>query len=222
VLTKDSLDYQLGHARARDAVHRNVDFAEIAAQLQPRETILVHSAAPDRTTYLKRPDLGRQLREADRGLLLPTDIDIVFVVADGLSAAAVQERAVPTLVACFEAMKDFSIGPIVLAQQGRVALGDEIGALMRARLCAILIGERPGLTVSDSLGIYLTFDPRPGRTDSERNCISNIHAAGLGDQEAAARLAWLSREALRRRLTGVLLKEESGSSKIGSSAAPLE
>lgn len=132
------------------------------------------------------------------------------MIADGLSATAVSVNAVPTLRACLARLpKDWTVGPVVLAAQARVAFGDDAAHALGAKMVAILIGERPGLSVSDSLGIYLTFDPRPGRLESERNCISNIHGDGLSADEAAFKLAWLAGEARRRRLTGIGLKDES-------------
>lgn len=200
------LDLQTAHARARDAVHGRVDFAGLAEALAPLPTVLVHSAARDRAEYLTRPDLGRRL--AADAALAPAPCDLCFVIADGLSAAAVATHAAPLVHAARARLGDLNIGPVVLAEQGRVAIGDAIGAAMGARLVAALIGERPGLSVADSLGVYLTFDPKPGRRDSERNCISNIHGAGLGIEAAADKLAALVRGALALGLTGVGLKEE--------------
>jgi ethanolamine ammonia-lyase small subunit len=203
------LDFQLAHARARDAVHGAADFDQIAAALAPFPTIRVHSAAPDRATYLRRPDLGRRLDDDSRTALTPGEWDIAFVIADGLSAAAVQAHAAPLVQACLKRLPHLSIAPVVLASQARVALGDEVGAGLGARLVALLVGERPGLSAADSLGVYLTWAPRPGRPDSERNCISNIHAAGLPIEAAADKLCWLATEAARLKLTGVALKEDA-------------
>ena len=204
------LDFQLAHAEARDAVHAVLDRDAIAAALAPRATIAVRSAARDRTIYLKRPDLGRTLAADDLPALesAAEPCDCLFVIADGLSAVAVARHAVPVLARCLPLLDGLAIGPIVLATQARVALGDPIGAALKARLCVILIGERPGLSVADSLGAYVTFDPRTGRRDSERNCISNIHDhGGLDYDQAARKLAWLIRTALGRRVTGIALKE---------------
>lgn len=209
------LEFELAHARARDAVHSRVDFEAIAATLAPLPVVFAHSAAADRAAYLRRPDLGRRLDDDGRARLeaLPRGEkawDIVFVIADGLSATAVSVNAVPTLRACLARLpKDWTVGPVVLAAQARVAFGDDAAHALGAKMVAILIGERPGLSVSDSLGIYLTFDPRPGRLESERNCISNIHGDGLSADEAAFKLAWLAGEARRRGLTGIGLKDES-------------
>jgi ethanolamine ammonia-lyase small subunit len=201
------LDLQMAHARARDAVHGQVDWARIGADLAPLPSLTVRSAAPDRATYLRRPDLGRRLEAGEADRLPQGPLDLVFVIADGLSAAAVQNHAVATLRATQFLLREMSIGPVVLATQARVALGDCIGAAMNARVVVMLIGERPGLSAADSLGAYLTFAPAPGRRDSERNCVSNIHADGLSPQRAAGRLAWLVREALKLGMTGVGLKE---------------
>jgi ethanolamine ammonia-lyase small subunit len=201
------LDFQLAHARARDAVHGVVDFAAIEQEIgQPG--VRVDSAATSRESYLRRPDLGRRLNDASRELLKPGPYDVVFIVADGLSTA-VQRHAAPLLKLCLTDLAEWRIGPIVFAGQARVALGDEIGQRLKAALTVMLIGERPGLSVADSLGVYLTWNPRAGRNDSERNCISNIHAHGLSYESAAGRLLWLMRAAKARQLTGVGLKEEA-------------
>jgi ethanolamine ammonia-lyase small subunit len=205
------LDFQLAHAQARDAVHTALEVDLLAGQLAPLPVLRVRSAAADRGLYLRRPDLGRRLAPECREGLAPSGKDIVFVIGDGLSARAVQRHAVPLLRACLERLQGISVAPVVIATQARVALGDEIGGLLGARLCAVLIGERPGLSVADSLGVYLTHAPRLGRADSERNCISNIHGAGgLSYAAAADKLVWLMRQALIRRLTGVQLKDDAG------------
>lgn len=201
--TKAMLDFELAHSRARDAVRGAVDFEALARRLD-RPSILVRSQATDRLTFLRRPDLGRRL---DPACDLPRgEHDIAFVLADGLSAKAVEAHALPLLQSCLARLEDWRIAPIVLAEQARVALGDEIGARLNAACVAVLIGERPGLSAADSLGVYLTWNPRPGRQDSERNCISNIHGGGLGCEAAARMLAWLLNEARRRKLSGVGLK----------------
>jgi ethanolamine ammonia-lyase small subunit len=201
------LDFQLAHARARDAVHGQVDFAALAEAIgQP--ALRVDSAAASRESYLRRPDLGRRLDAASREKLKPGPYDAVFIVADGLSTA-VRRHAAPLLKLCLPELTDWRIGPVILAAQARVALGDEIGQLTGAALSVMLIGERPGLSVADSLGVYLTWDPRGGRTDAERNCISNIHEHGLSYEAAAGRLLWLMRAARAGKLTGVGLKEEA-------------
>lgn len=209
--TKALLEFQLAHARARDAVHSAVDFDRLAADLSPLETVRVHSAAPDRPTYLRRPDLGRRLDPASAARLTAGEWDLLFVIADGLSAAAVQVNAAPLVRACTARLGHLRIGPVVLAEQARVALGDEVASAMGARLVALLVGERPGLSAAESLGVYLTWDPKPGRANSERNCISNIHSGGLSIQMAADKLCWLATEAARLKLTGVALKEDAPS-----------
>jgi ethanolamine ammonia-lyase small subunit len=206
------LDFQLAHAEARDAVHAALDVDVLAAALAPRKTIFVRSAVTDRSLYLRRPDLGRSLDPSSRVPLEAAagSYDCVFVIADGLSAVAVQRHAVPLLEHCLPRLQALSIAPLVIATQARVALGDAVGESLRARLCIVLIGERPGLSVADSLGAYITFDPKVGRRDSERNCISNIHTAGgLAPELAASKLTWLMREALARKLTGTGLKDEA-------------
>lgn len=201
------LDFQLAHARARDAVHGQVDFAALSKEIGT-PSIRVDSAAASRDSYLRRPDLGRRLDAASRDRLKPGPYDAVFIVGDGLSTA-VRNHAAPLLRLCLPELKEWRLGPVILAGQARVALGDEIGELMGAALTVMLIGERPGLSVADSLGVYLTWQPRIGRNDSERNCISNIHGHGLSYQAAAGRLLWLMRAAKARQLTGVGLKEEA-------------
>jgi ethanolamine ammonia-lyase small subunit len=204
------LDFQLAHAEARDAVHAMLDIGALKDALAPLETIAVQSAASDRTIYLKRPDLGRALSAEDRAALERTakPCDCLFVIADGLSAVAVARHAVSVITRCLPLLDGLAIGPVVLATQARVALGDPVGAALKARLCVMLIGERPGLSVADSLGAYITFEPRTGRRDSERNCISNIHDhGGLDYDQAARKLAWLIRAALNRGVTGIALKD---------------
>ena len=207
--TNEVLDLQFAHARARDAVHGAVDFARLAAELAPLRSVRIYSLAVGRSTYLARPDLGRRVDPAALASLPSTGCDICFVIADGLSASAVEGHALPVLKACLKRLSKFKIGRVVFADQARVALADEVGERMKARLSVILIGERPGLSVPDSLGAYLTYGPRVGRRDSERNCVSNIHADGLSYEAAADKIAWLAREALRLGLTGVDLKDEA-------------
>ncbi|WP_246135260.1 ethanolamine ammonia-lyase subunit EutC [Novosphingobium sediminis] len=206
------LDFQLAHARARDAVHAALDTAALEAELAPLPVLHVASDAPDRATYLRRPDLGRRLSEQSAALLAAAKgkrCDVAFVIADGLSATGVQAGAATLLKACAARLGDLAIGPVVIARQARVALGDPIGEALGARVAVMIIGERPGLSVHDSLGIYMTFAPRPGRSDAERNCISNIHGAGgLSPNDAARTLGWLLREALRLELSGVALKDD--------------
>lgn len=207
------LDFQLAHAQARDAIYGRVGFGALAARIG-RPTRLVHSAAPDRPSFIRRPDLGRRLDSASRALLAADHRDppwdIAFIVADGLSSAAVEDHAAALLQAALPMTEGWNIAPVILAEQARVALSDEIGATLNVRLAVMLIGERPGLSVRNSLGVYITFDPRPGRADSERNCISNIHGDGLSYATAAQKLGWLMAEARRLQGTGVFLKEAAG------------
>ena len=206
--TAELLRFQWDHARARDAVWEELDPASLGLQ-----HILLRSAAPDRRTYLRRPDLGRILSEESRSRLERGSYDAAIVLADGLSAAALQRHAVPLLDELLPrlAEEDWKLAPHAVVLQGRVAIGDEIGERLGAQIVAVLIGERPGLSSPDSLGVYLTWDPRPGRTDAQRNCISNVRTEGISYREAAHRLAFLMRESRRRRLTGVELKEEGRS-----------
>lgn len=207
---REVLAFQMAHALARDAVHAPLDSAALEAAVHPHPVLHARSMAPDRGTYLRRPDLGRRLHPDSLVLPKGAACDVAFVLADGLSATAVQRHAAPVLHACLARLAGWRAAPVVIATQARVALGDEIGARLGARLVAVLIGERPGLSVPDSLGIYLTYEPQVGRRDSERNCISNIHASGgLSPEPAASKLAWLMREALARKLTGTGLKDEA-------------
>ena len=220
--TEALLGFTLDHARARDAVHAAFDVAAIISGLNEigLKAFEVASGAQDRKDYLRRPDLGRTLDQDSRQLLASRgsgSCRLAMVVGDGLSPIAVNAHAVAlvrSLVARL-AVDKLEIGHAMVATGARVALGDEIGAILGARMIVMLIGERPGLSAPDSLGAYLTFAPKPGRTDAERNCVSNIHGAGLGYDEAAFRIAWLIREGLAREITGVALKDESGSRTSG-------
>lgn len=207
--TRAVLEFQHAHALARDAVHAPFDPDRVAAQLEGIPSVRVRSGAGDRTTYLQRPDLGRRL-DPDSAEALPYGpYDVVYVIADGLSATAVHAHAAPVLRAALDRLPGWRTGPVVLAAQARVALGDAVGERMGATLVAVLIGERPGLSAADSLGVYVTYAPQAGRLDSERNCISNIRPPdGLSHAAAADKLAWLLTEARARRLTGVELKDE--------------
>ena len=216
--TKALLDFTLDHARARDAVHAAFDAPLLVAGISALGLVVseVRSRVADRRDYLRRPDLGRQLDAGSaealaRGATKPCQLAIV--IGDGLSAAAVHVHAVAlvkSLLPLLAADNGVAIGHVVVASGARVALGDEIGAILGARMVVMLIGERPGLSAPDSLGAYLTFAPKPGLTDAERNCVSNIHHAGLSYDEAAFKIAWLVREGLAREVTGVALKDESG------------
>jgi ethanolamine ammonia-lyase small subunit len=208
--TAAHLAFQADHAAARDAVHAELDVATLQAELTGfgLASTSVRSACPDRPTYLRRPDLGRQLDPADRKALAASPAPgLAFVVCDGLSATAVQRHAAPLLALIVPRLEP--AGSIVIAGQGRVALGDAIGEALGAAAVVVLIGERPGLSAPDSLSVYLTWAPRRGRADAERNCLSNIRPEGLPLAEAARKLAWLVGEMRRRRLTGVALKDEA-------------
>lgn len=216
--TRAHLDFQLAHALARDAVAAPFDSGALAAELREAgfDALNVRSAAPDRRGYLLRPDLGRRLAAESRERLAEVaaswgGADAVFVAADGLSALAVQRHALPLLRLVVPPLRGdgWTLAPVVVAELSRVALGDEIGFRLGAKLVAMLIGERPGLTSPDSLGVYLTYDPRPGRKDADRNCISNIRPEGLSYEAAAHKLRFLMGEARRRRLTGIELKDDA-------------
>jgi len=212
---RDLLDFQLAHAQARDAVHARMEAAALAAEIAAvsgSEVIRLHSAASDRATYLQRPDLGRKLDEASSAALsalvktAAVSADLVLIVADGLSALATERHVLPLLIEMLPRLHGWRLAPVCVVEQGRVAVGDEIGAMLGALLSVVLIGERPGLSSPDSLGAYITWQPRPGRTDAERNCISNIRTDGLRYSEAAAQLAQCLTEARRLEVTGVSLK----------------
>lgn len=220
--THELLAFGCAHALARDAVHVPLDAVTLCEQLLAHgwPSLHVRSAAPDRSTYLLRPDLGRRLDEGSASRLrehATGGCDIQLVVGDGLSSLAVNRHAVPLIEQIrAQAPAAWRFGPVVVAEQARVALGDPIGELLRARLVVVLIGERPGLSSPDSLGIYLTWAPRSGRNDAERNCISNVRPEGLGYAAAARKLLWLCGEALRLQLTGVQLKDRSDVVQVGA------
>lgn len=214
--TREVLKFSMAHAQARDAVKTPIDWAPIESGLSALgfKTMRVESAAETRDQYLRRPDLGRRLSLASRQKLASsaaTKPEIIAVVGDGLSSTAVANNAMPMLEAFQAHIKSngWTVGPVLLAGQARVALGDEAAEFLGAKAVIMLIGERPGLSSPDSLGAYLTWAPRVGRKDGERNCISNIRKGGLSYHEAAFKLAWLTREAFRREVTGVELKDES-------------
>jgi len=210
--TRPLLDFQLAHARARDAVHAAVDARMLCDELRRcgLAALALESQAKDRLTYLRRPDLGRVLSADSAALLVPGEYDVVFVVADGLSALAVERHAVQLLRAVLPLIGDWRLAPVCVVEQGRVAIGDAIGEALGARLAVVLIGERPGLSSPDSLGVYITWEPRRGKKDAERNCISNIREEGLGYAAAAARLQHYMKESLRLQLTGLGLKDPAG------------
>ena len=215
--TSEVLDFQLAHGRARDAVHAPLQPNNLIAALRSittQDVLLLHSAANDRASYLQRPDLGRKLDAASRDRLRSfaeahnRSFDLAFVIADGLSALAVERNAVPLLAELLPALSSLALAPICVVEQARVAVGDEIAHALNASLVIVLIGERPGLSSPDSLGAYITWNPQPGRTtDAERNCISNIRTEGLSYSEAASRLLFYIHEARSKQLTGVALKD---------------
>jgi ethanolamine ammonia-lyase small subunit len=215
--TDEILRFGWAHAMARDAIHAplDVDALEAALCAEHGAVLRARSRAEDRTAYLRRPDLGRQLDPADAERLRAAaaaigPCEVCVVVGDGLSSLAVARHAAPLLAALRPLLPaGIRFAPVVIATQARVALADEAGELFGAALSVMLIGERPGLSSPDSLGIYLTHSPKRGRNDAERNCISNVRPEGLPYDAAAFKLAWLMREALRRGLTGVALKDES-------------
>lgn len=223
--TSVQLDFQMAHAHARDAVHLALDAEALARAIESAWPeaglcLTLHSAAANRNVYLQRPDLGRRLDASSRAALaarggLPAGklpYDVAFVVADGLSARAVAQHAAPLLQALRARLlaARWSVAPPAIVLQGRVAVGDEVGELLGANIVVVLIGERPGLSSPDSMGLYVTWAPRVGLTDESRNCISNVRPAGLGYEDAAGRLHYLLVEARRRQLTGVGLKDETG------------
>lgn len=217
--TAAQLDFQFAHAQARDAVHLPFDHQALSEQLngRQRETLTVHSSAQDRNIYLQRPDLGRRLSTDSvtqlRGYAeAHTDgFDLAVVVADGLSSLAVQRHSPAMLERIDElaAAEGWSLAPVVLVEQGRVAVADEVAELLKARMVVILIGERPGLSSPDSLGLYFTYAPRVGLNDAARNCISNVRLEGMSYAMAAHKLLYLMREAWRRQLSGVKLKDDA-------------
>ena len=227
--TSEVLDFALAHAQARDAVHNALHVENLACDLKASgfESIAVQSAARDRAEYLRRPDLGRKLNDASRSLIegchpersegsaslvdssRPEAPSAIFIIADGLSAIAPARHAVPVLREITSKLESWQIAPIIIATQARVALGDEIGEIVNAEMTVMLIGERPGLSSPDSLGIYLTHNPRIGCTDADRNCISNVRPEGLSYEAAAHKLHYLMTAAHRIGSSGISLKDES-------------
>lgn len=222
--TKEVLDFGLSHAMARDAVHLPLDINALEADVQAQgfSTIRAKSMAADRATYLLRPDWGRRLSEQSLTALTQhkpaKPIDFLIVVGDGLSSLAVSRHVAPLLAEMRKHLPiDWHTGHIIIASQARVAIGDEIGQALNARMVAMLIGERPGLSSPDSLGIYLTYNPKLGLSDADRNCISNVRPEGLQYAAAAKKLLWLAKEAMRLKVTGVALKDESDVQELGQS-----
>ncbi|OZI07288.1 ethanolamine ammonia-lyase [Siphonobacter sp. BAB-5385] len=212
---RESLAFKLAHAHAKDAVYSSLDTQALATRWQKYSmpVYTLKTQALNRDQYLQRPDLGRKLHEDSVQLLkgLHTNpVDVAVVIADGLSATAIMENAEPFLDRFWTKAEErgYSLAPLCLVEQGRVAIGDEIGSLLRARPVVVLIGERPGLSSFNSMGLYLTFQPEPGLTDERRNCISNIRSQGLSIELAVDKLLYLLQEAFRLQLTGVVLKEK--------------
>lgn len=212
------LEFQAAHALARDAVHQPFDAEGLADTLSDHPTLLVRSRAPDRASYLQRPDLGRRLHDDDLALLSgmrcqgqgpKKSYDAVIVLADGLSARAMHDHGKTLVDELLPRLAGWDVAPLILARQARVALGDDVAAALNAAMVVMLIGERPGLTAADSIGAYLTFSPQPGVTrDAERNCVSNIRPDGYSPALAADLIAWLMAEARRLKLTGIGLKQD--------------
>jgi ethanolamine ammonia-lyase small subunit len=230
--TAAHLALQLDHAQARDAVHLAFDAQTLAASVRALglQALTLQSAAENRATYLQRPDFGRRLSDesarslAERHAGDARRFDLAFVIADGLSALAVHRHAAPLIKAMrarFDAAagETWSIGPVAIVAQGRVAIGDEIGDALAADCVVMLIGERPGLSSPDSLGLYITWAPKPGLTDARRNCISNVRPAGLGVDAAAAKLHQLLIQARVRRITGVALKDDADDAAVPIAAS---
>ena len=212
----ESLQFKLAHAHARDAVYSTLDADGLNIRLKMfgLPVLHLHSKATTRQKYLKRPDLGRKLSEESKDELndFSGDYDIVIVLADGLSAAAINQNAIGLLALLLPMLtaSKLKIAPLCLVEQGRVAIGDDTGYALKARFSLVLIGERPGLSSADSMGAYLTYGPTPGLTDESRNCISNIRPQGLKNKPAANKIHYLILEAFKRKLSGVALKDNAG------------
>lgn len=221
--TSKLLAFQLAHAQAQDAVHCPLDVEALARELTQalslsEAPLSLHSHAQDRAMYLQRPDYGRRLNDTTREHLQQAAasqhrFDLAVVVVDGLSALAVQQNSAPFLSALYQMLSsdaaDWQLAPLTIVEQGRVAIGDEIGGLLNADAVLVMIGERPGLSSPDSLGLYMTWAPEPGLKDDRRNCISNVRPAGLQIEEAARRFFLLLKEARQLKLSGVKLKDRS-------------
>jgi ethanolamine ammonia-lyase small subunit len=219
--TSEVLDFGLAHAMARDAVHLALDVEVLEADIKQQQftTVRTKSMAPDRASYLLRPDWGRRLHKQSliqlQNVNQTKPIDFLIVVGDGLSSLAVSRHVAPLLAEIRNFLPaDWHTGHVVIASQARVAIGDEIGQALNAKMVAMLIGERPGLSSPDSLGIYLTYNPKLGLSDADRNCISNVRPEGLQYAAAAKKLIWLAKEAVRLKVTGVSLKDESDIQEI--------
>jgi ethanolamine ammonia-lyase small subunit len=212
---KQSLEFKLAHAHARDAVYSELDINRLSDLFKQFNLAVLYlqSMVSHRRQYLQRPDLGRRLNTASVNLLNDhtADTDIVIVIADGLSATAVNDNVYGLLLVLIPLLTaaDFKLAPMSLVEQGRVAIGDDIGYGLKAKLSLVLIGERPGLSSADSLGAYLTYNPKPGLTDEMRNCVSNIRPGGLSYKNAAKKIFYLISEAFKRKLSGVILKDNT-------------
>jgi len=212
---REMLEFKMSHAHARDEVFSELNIEELSKGLHAMQLIwiLVKSRAANRELYIRRPDLGRKLSDESVGRLSDLDCkacDVAIILADGLSASAINNHAIPFLSKLIPALKlmDFSLAAVVITENGRVAIGDEIAFSQKARMSLILIGERPGLSSPDSMGAYLTYSPKPGLKDDSRNCVSNIRQGGLDYPLAADKVCYLIKEAFARKLSGVALKEE--------------
>jgi ethanolamine ammonia-lyase small subunit len=225
IATADILDFQLAHAQAKDAVNAEFDVEAFAQRLRQElhslekfniPVLTLKSAAQDRETYVRRPDLGRVLEPESAACLKLSVCDVVFVIADGLSAVAPGRNAIPLLAAVLPSLfqAGWTCGPVCVVKHARVAVGDQVGSRLGASLSVVLIGERPGLSSQDSLGAYITWQPQPGRTDAERNCISNIRSGGLSHAAAAERLLWYLNESRSRRLSGTSIKERAAATYL--------
>jgi len=213
---KQSLEFKLAHAHARDAVYSELNINNLSELLKQFTLPVLHlqSMVNHRRQYLQRPDLGRRLNRVSVDLLrdYSTNADIAIVIADGLSATAVNENVYGLLLVLIPLFigANFKLAPLNLVEQGRVAIGDDIAHGLMAKLSLVLIGERPGLSSADSLGAYLTYNPQPGLTDEMRNCVSNIRPGGLSYKNAAKKIFYLVNEAFKRKLSGVALKDNTG------------
>ena len=225
IATSEVLEFQLAHAHARDAVRAVLDIEAFAQRLRDEipglseqgfQVLTLRSCAVDRASYLRHPNRGRSLDAESAAALKSMPCDLAISIADGLSALAVERNAIPLLAALLPRLAEHSwiLGPVTVVQQGRVGVCDAIGERLGARCSLMLIGERPGLSAADSMGAYLTWQPRAGRTDADRNCLSNIRSGGLSVEEAAERLMWLLSAARARRLSGVALKEGAADSLL--------
>ena len=210
--TKNLLEFQLAHAKARDAVHSELNFTEISDLLNKfnLQIINLHSSVHNRMEYLQRPDLGRKLNEESKTILnkCQKGFDLSIVIADGLSSFAIKNHLKPFLENLLPELNSWRLAPLSVVKEGRVAIGDEIAQILEAEIVVILIGERPGLSSPDSMGIYLTYAPKSGLTDESRNCISNVRPAGLNYSSASKKLLYLLNQSRSKKLSGVNLKDE--------------